>query len=156
LFQSRSLLVREFLETEVAPRLADATEGVMRPIFAATRRELEHRRDGASLVLDAIRSRRAKRIGIERSFTTFLRCAGIPARMIEGINLNSATRRKRVFWNEVWLQDRWWPVSASRGWIGRLPEHYLAVARNGRRVLSVEGPADATYTVQVFPLVTSK
>jgi hypothetical protein len=148
LFQSRSLLVREFLEAHVTPTLHNGSTDIMQPILAATRREIEHRRDGKSLALDVIRRRQGKRIGIERAFTTFLRCAGIPARLVEGINLKSTTSRKRVFWTEVWSQGRWWPVSASEGWVGRLPSRYLAIAGDGTRVLGVQGPVKTTYRVQ--------
>jgi transglutaminase-like putative cysteine protease len=149
LFQSRSILVRDFLETHVTPLLAAGATDLLRAIFTATRRELARTPDGHSLPLDVIRRRQGKRIGIERAFTTFLRCAGIPARFVEGIDLRSRTRRKRAFWTEVWAQDRWWPVSASGGWIGRLPEGYLAVARDGDRILEVDEPLTATYTVLV-------
>jgi hypothetical protein len=148
LFQSRSLLVREFLEDHVTPTLKNGAAGLMQPILAATQREIEHRRDGKSLALDAIRRRQGKRIGIERAFTTFLRCAGIPARLIESINLKSKTSRKQVFWTEVWSQGKWWPVSASEGWLGRLPARYLAITSDGTRVVSAEGPVKATYRVQ--------
>lgn len=147
LFQSRSLLVREFLEFHVGPVVKSGETDLFRAIYEATRSEIAWQRDGKSLPLDVIRRRHGKRIGIERAFTTFLRCAGIPARFVEGINLESTTKQKRVFWTELWVDDRWWPVSASRGWIGRLPASYVALARNGRRVLEMEGPVTASYLV---------
>jgi transglutaminase-like putative cysteine protease len=152
IFQSRSILVRDFLQTNVGPVLGTAGNAdLMRAIFQVTRERLAWSRDGKSLALDVIRSGRGKRIGIERAFTTFLRCARIPARLVEGVNLNSTTQRKRVFWTEVWSQGRWWPVSASRGWVGREPKSYVALTRDGARVLTVEGPIDATYSVQAVP-----
>jgi len=149
LFQSRSILVREFLETHAGPAVATAGTDLMRVILAATRNAIEHRKDGKTLVLDVLRRRQAQRIGIERAFTTFLRCARIPARLVEGVNLNASTQRKRVFWTEVWAHNRWWPVSASEGWLGRMPASYLALARNGARVLTVEGGATASYQIQL-------
>jgi Transglutaminase-like superfamily len=151
LFQARSILVREFLETHVGPVLKKGTAPFLESIFDVTRRELAWHRDGRSLALDVIRAHGGKRIGIERVFTTFLRCAGIPARFVEGIDLKSHTRKKRVFWTEVWAQDMWWPLSASKGWIGRMPRSYVALARNGTRVLEVEGPATASYAVFAQP-----
>ena len=152
LFQSRSILVRDFLESHVSPRLGAAgTPDLMRAIFQVTRERLTWDRAGKSLTLDVIRSGTGKRVGIERAFTTFLRCAHIPARFVEGMNLNSTTRRKRVFWTEVWAQGRWWPVSASRGWVGREPYSYVAVTRDGQRVLAVDGHVTATYSVQAVP-----
>lgn len=152
LFQSRSILVRDFLETYAGPLLARGHLDAMRAIYQVTRRELARAKDGKSLALDVIRRRQGKRIGVERAFTTFLRCARIPARLVEGVNLASATRRKRVFWTEVWSDGQWWPVSASGGWMGQLPPSHLALARDGTRVLRVDGPVTAAYTVQARPL----
>lgn len=148
LFPSRSILVREFLEEHVAPLLAEGNRDVMRAIYHVTRRRLQHRRDGKSLPLDVVRSGRGKRIGIERVFTTFLRCARIPARFVEGIHLDSRTARKRVFWTEVWSDSQWWPVSASRGWVGRRPATFVALTYDGRRAVRLEGEGTLSYTVQ--------
>lgn len=156
LFQSRSILVREFLETNVAPSLAGGGTDVMRAVYAATRSRIEHDARGKTLVLDVIRRRRARRIGIERAFATFLRCARVPARLVEGVDLKRKGRHKRVFWTEVWAHDRWWPVSASSGWIGRLPTTWVSIARDGRRVVELEGSAEASYVAQARPIDVPK
>ena len=153
IFQSRSILVREFLETNAAPLLAaPAAPDLVRVLHQVTRDRFTRVSDGKTLTLDVIRSGRGKRIGIERVFTTFLRCAHIPARFVEGINLASTTQRKRVFWTEVWGQNRWWPVSASSGWVGRLPKAYIALTRGGVRAVQIEGAASASYSIQAKPL----
>lgn len=148
LFQSRSLLVREFLETHAAPLLDQGTTDPLRAILTVTRERLARTATGKSLALDVIRRSEGKRIGIERAFTTFLRCARIPARFVEGIRLSSSTRKKRTFWTDVWAQERWWPVSASSGWIGNPPKPALALATDGTRVVTVDGPATVSYTVR--------
>lgn len=149
IFQSRSLLVRDFLETRIAPRLGSASNvDLMRAIYQGTREHLGWEPSGKTLPLDVLRSGKGQRLGIERTFVTLLRAARIPARLVEGVNLSSGSAHKRVFWTEVWAQDRWWPVSASRGWIGREPRSYVAVTRDGQRLLTVEGAADAAYTIQ--------
>lgn len=149
LFQSRSLLVREFLETNAAPLLDSATTDPLRAIYTVTRERLVRASDGRSLALDVIRRGQGKRIGIERAFTTFLRCARIPARFVEGVRLPSATQKKRTFWTEVWSDGRWWPISASSGWFGDRPAALLALARDGTRVVSVDGTASVSYRVRV-------
>lgn len=151
LFPSRSILVREFLETQVAPAVRRGEE-LLPTIFAATRKQIGRERDGASLALDVLRSGEGKRIGIERCFTTLLRCAHFPARFVEGAKLDSTTKRKRVFWTEVWSSGEWWPTSASGGWSGRRPPSYLAVTRDGRRVVKLEGEGAVSYVVQTEPL----
>lgn len=153
IFQSRSLLVRDFLETHVSPVLDRPGATLVRAIYRVTRDQLERRPDGKTLPLDVIRSGGGRRIGIERVFTTFLRCADVPARFVEGIRLDSRTRRKRVFWTEAWADERWWPISASSGWLTRRPLDVIALTRDGQRVLTVEnGSLQATYSVQVRPL----
>jgi hypothetical protein len=149
IFQSRSILVREFLEQYVAPTITTADGALMRPIFTATREHLTWKKGGKSLTLDVIRSGGGQRIGIERAFATFLRCARVPARFVEGINLDSSTRRKRVFWTEVWAKDVWFPVSASRGWIGRRPGDYVALTWNGDKAVRNKGASEVSYAVRV-------
>jgi len=152
LFQSRSILVRDFLETNVSPLLdAPGPHDLVRGIQQVTHDKLVWAKDGKSLTLDVIRSGRAKRIGIERAFTTFLRCARVPARLVEGLDMQSTTRRKRAFWTEVWSQNQWWPISASGGWSGRLPRGWIALARDGQRAVRTDKTATVTYSVQVTP-----
>lgn len=152
ILQSRSILVRDFLETHVSPVLDEPGASLVRAIYRVTRERLVRRSDGRTLPLDVIRSGGGRRIGIERAFTTFLRCAQVPARFVEGIRLGSSTRRKRIFWTEAWGQNRWWPISASSGWLTRRPADVIALVRDGQRVLTVDGPLTATYSVQVRPL----
>jgi hypothetical protein len=148
LFQSRSVLVREFLETHAGPLLEGGASDPLRAILTVTREHLAQSVTGKSLALDVIRRGEGKRIGIERAFTTFLRCARVPARFVEGIRLSSSTRKKRTFWTEVWAQGRWWPVSASSGWIGKRPAANLALARDGTRVVQVTGRASVAYSIR--------
>lgn len=151
LYPSRSILVREFLETHVAPRLQSGETDMLRAIHAAIRKELPYDKTGKSLPLDVLRRGHGLRIGRERVLTASLRSAGIPAHFVEGIDLSSSTRRKRRFWNEVWHDGRWYPVSVSGGWIGRLPDDYVALAVDGRRVVKSEGAGVVEYSVVVQP-----
>jgi len=156
IFQSRSILVRDFLETNVGPLLdAPAAPDLVRTVHQVTRERFPWAKDGKTLTLDVLRSGRGKRIGIERLFTTFLRCAHVPARFVEGLNLASTTRHKRVFWTEVWGQNRWWPISASSGWMGRLPKAYIELTRDGQRAIQVKG-GEATYSIQAKPVAVAK
>lgn len=152
LFQSRSILVRDFLESHAGPRLRAARPDLVGAILEAIRAEIKHRRDGKSLALDVLRRRRGKRIGIERLFTTSLRCAGIPARFVEGVALDSNTRRKRAFWNLVYGAGAWWPVSASETWRLDQPLDVVALALDGTRVVEGGAGTQVTYSVQARKL----
>jgi transglutaminase-like putative cysteine protease len=152
LFQSRSLLARDFLATNVSPLLEVPSADLVRAIFHAVREHLEIAPEGKTLALDILRAGGGRRIGIERVFTTLLRAAGVPARFVEGLNLDSATQRKRVFWTEVWDGAQWWAISASGDWSGRPPKNHLVLTRDGRRVLEVEGDVTASYVVTVRPI----
>lgn len=148
LLPSRSILVREFLETHVAPRLrsADASD-MLHAIHAAVREELEYRSDGKSLALDVLRRGDGMRIGLERVFTASLRSAGIPAHLVEGMDPASSTKRKRRFWTEVWADGAWYPVSASFGWLAKPPRPLIALTFDGRRVLRSMAAGTANYGV---------
>ncbi len=52
----------------------------------------------------------------------------------------------------MWAQNRWWPVSASSGWIGRLPRAYVALTRDGQRALQIDGASESAYAIQARPL----
>lgn len=148
LLPSRSILVREFLETHVAPRLR-STDGsdMLHAIHAAVRDELEYRPDGKSLPLDVLRRGDGMRIGLERVFTASLRSAGIPAHLVEGIDPMSSTRRKRRFWTEVWAEGVWYPVSASFGWVAKPPRRLIALTIDGQRVLRSLAAGTASYGI---------
>ncbi|MGD9765189.1 MAG: transglutaminase-like domain-containing protein [Candidatus Binatia bacterium] len=147
LFQTRSLLVRDFMESYVAPMLDTPGADLVRTIMRATREHLPADPAGKTLTLDVIRAGGGRRIGVERAFTTFVRAAGVPARFVEGVKLGSGTHRKRVFWTEVWDGNRWWAASASGNWFGSPPAGYIALTRDGRRVLTKEGKGKVSYTV---------
>jgi hypothetical protein len=155
ILQSRSLLVREFLETHVAPAIDDPDGDLLQPIFAQTRQTLTWKRRGKTFPLEVIRRGGGQRLGIERSLVTFLRCARVPARLAEGIDLERKTRRKRVFWTEVWSQGRWWPVSASGGWFGRLPRSWVPLTLDGAPVLTVDPPVEASLDVHATRVGTA-
>jgi transglutaminase-like putative cysteine protease len=156
LFPSRSILVREFLEESVGPVLAEGNRGVMRAIYNVARRRFEHKTKGKSLPLDVLRRGYGQRIGLERLFTTFLRCARIPARFVEGIDLDSRTKRKRVFWTEAWAKEEWWPVSLSRRWLGKRSSDLVALTYDGRRAVQFTGEGTVTYTVQAHARTDTK
>jgi transglutaminase-like putative cysteine protease len=125
---------------------------LLRPIFEQTRAALTWQSKGKTLPLEVIRRGGGQRLGIERAFVTFLRCARIPARLAEGIDLDSKTRQKRVFWTELWSGGRWWPVSASRGWFGRMPPSYVPLTLDGDPVLSTDPPRGAIHAVHATRL----
>lgn len=155
LFPSRSILVREFLETHVPAKLKETDGDMLRAIYAVIREQLPHGSEGKSLPLDVLRRGFGLRIGRERVLTTCLRSAGIPARFVEGIATSNSTRRKRVFWNEVWANGQWYPVSMSRAWMGRIPDDVLAVTFDGRPVLRSLGAGLVEYSVLVRPLAST-
>jgi len=151
LYPSRSILVREFLETHVAPKLQEPDFGMVQAIYQTIREKLPYDRDGKSLPLDVLRRGHGLRIGRERVFTACLRSAGIPARFVEGIDLTSSTRRKRRFWNEVWADGTWYRVSLSGGWSGRFPDDYVAMVADGRRIVRARGDEEVEYIIIAQP-----
>jgi len=66
--------------------------------------------------------------GKARLLTALFRAAGIPARLVGGLRLQDATRkRSTISWVEAWLGGAWVPFDPTAGHYARLPADYLAL-----------------------------
>ena len=102
----------------------DDLGGRLRTLYAFVRHEMRPgRADDPLLVL---RLGEGSREGRERLLATLLRAAGIPSRMVRGLELDEADTRERV-WCEAYVGGRWWPMSAAERFFGSLPRNFLAM-----------------------------
>jgi hypothetical protein len=66
--------------------------------------------------------------GRARLLVALLRAAGIPARLVGGLRLEDAARKRATLsWVEAWLGGRWVPFDPSNGHYATLPANYLAL-----------------------------
>lgn len=66
--------------------------------------------------------------GRARLLVALLRSAGIPARLVGGLRLEDAARKRATLsWVEAWLGGKWVPFDPSNGHYAALPANYLAL-----------------------------
>lgn len=81
--------------------------------------------------LTVLRQGRGSSAGKARLLTALLRSAGIPARVVGGLKLEDATKKRAtISWVEASLGGNWVPLDPSGGYFGWLPNHYLALYRD--------------------------
>lgn len=69
--------------------------------------------------------------GKARLLTALLRSAGIPARLVGGLKLEDATKkRSTISWVEAYLGSGWVPFDPGGGYFGWVPNQYLALYRD--------------------------
>ncbi len=73
---------------------------------------------------------RGNTTGKARLLAALLRSAGIPARIVGGLRLEDATKKRgTISWVEARLGDRWVPLDAGGNHFGWLPHDYVALYR---------------------------
>lgn len=81
--------------------------------------------DDARSVLSAERGNPS---GRARLLVALLRSVGIPARLVGGLRLEDAARKRAtISWVEAWLGGKWVPFDPSNGHYASLPATYLAL-----------------------------
>jgi len=80
-------------------------------------------RDDAVLTLAA---REGSPRGRTLLFTTLLRAAGIPARVVQGLALRGAAAVPTE-WSEAWIDERWVPLSPVAGFFAERPDGLIAL-----------------------------
>lgn len=90
------------------------------------------RADGAEEVpndaVSVLRSERGNATGKARLLAALFRSLGIPARLVGGVRLEDAARKRTtISWVEAWLGDAWIPFDPAGGNYAHLPSNYLAL-----------------------------
>ena len=83
---------------------------------------------GANDALAVLRAARGSWSGKARLLTALFRSLGIPARLVGGLRLEDAARKRAtVSWVEAWLGGAWVPFDPAGGHYASLPANYLAL-----------------------------
>lgn len=91
---------------------------------------------GPTDALTALRLGEASCNGKVRLMVALLRAKGIPARMANGLILESSRKRTTHAWAEAWIVDGWVPFCPTNGWFAEIPEHYLELAKGDVAVMT--------------------
>jgi transglutaminase-like putative cysteine protease len=80
--------------------------------------------------LTVLRQERGSNTGKARLLTALLRSVGVPARLVGGLKLEDATKKRAtISWVEAHVGDTWVPLDPGGGYFGWLPNQYLALYR---------------------------
>jgi hypothetical protein len=116
------------------PKMQDLPARI-RMIYQGVANEVATIDQGAADPLLVLANREGSEAGKELLLVTLMRAAGIPARVVHGLELRAdATPRERT-WSEVWIADKWVPMLASpiegspEGFFARRPENFLVLGR---------------------------
>lgn len=120
--------IRALLGEIGLPERAD-TGGRIRTIFAFVMHEIEAGESAGDDAILTLAQRSGSEKGRERLLVTLLRGCGIPARLVQGLELRDGTARRRL-WTEAWVGGRWVPMSATAGFFERIPPDTLALRRD--------------------------
>ncbi|MFN8627687.1 MAG: 7TM domain-containing protein [Candidatus Binatia bacterium] len=78
--------------------------------------------------LTVLRTGQGSSAGKARLLTALLRSVGIPARLVGGLKLVDASKKRAtISWAEAFLGGHWVPFDPSGGYFGWLPNHYLTL-----------------------------
>ncbi len=81
--------------------------------------------------LSVLRKESGSTTGKSRLLTALLRSVGIPARLVGGLKLEDATKKRAtISWVEAYLGGVWVPMDPGGGYFGWIPNQYLAIYRN--------------------------
>ena len=99
---------------------------------AGQRRDRRRRDAAATTPCSRWPRARAATRGRTLLFTTLLRAAGIPARVVQGLELRGRPRAPTQ-WSEAWIGDGWVPLSPAHGFFAERPEGLVALHTGARR-----------------------
>jgi len=91
---------------------------------------------GPTNALTALRLQEASCNGKNRLMVALLRARGIPARMTNGLILESNRKRTTHAWTIARVGDEWIPFCPTNGYFAEIPAHYLELAKGDRAVFT--------------------
>jgi transglutaminase-like putative cysteine protease len=120
-----ALVRRAAVLTRDATRIDEITWSLYQYAASFLRSESADQPDDARAVLSAERGTPS---GRARLLVALLRSVGIPARLVGGLRLEDAARKRATLsWVEAWLGGKWVPFDPSNGHYATLPANYLVL-----------------------------
>lgn len=111
--------------TRDATRIDEMTWSIFQYAASFLRSETPDAPDDAVAVLNA---ERGSPSGRARLLVALLRAVGIPARLVGGLRLEDAARKRAtISWVEAWVGGKWVPFDPANGHYATLPANYLAL-----------------------------
>ncbi len=104
---------------------------------------------GTTDALTALRLGEASCNGKSRLFVALARAAGIPARLVGGLVLESGSKKTSHQWVEVYVAGHWVPMCPTNHHFGVLPERYLVLYRGDQALFRHTSDINFDYRFRV-------
>ena len=121
-----------------------------RTLYAFVVHEVTLSPSAADDALIALVDRRGNRQGKERLLATLLRAAGVPARIVQGLELLAGDARPRR-WVEMWIGGRWVPISGGDDFFGKMPPNRLVLGRGDAPLIEATGVEAVSHSFHALP-----
>ncbi len=130
--------VGELLESLRLPTSADQPARV-RTLYAFVSHEIATVGSASSDALLTLSRREGNAEGKERLLVALLRAAGIPARLVHGLELREGTTPEELLWVEAWAADVWAPMSAVHDFFETTPDNFIVLGRSNVPTVEATG-----------------
>lgn len=98
----------------------------LRTLFTLVSEEIGNAQTGSDDAVLTLAAREGSARGRTLLFTTLLRAAGIPARVVHGLELRGASA-VATEWTEAWIGEGWVPLSPAAGFFAERPEGLVSL-----------------------------
>jgi hypothetical protein len=133
-----------------APPVAEAIENLQPPaetdqparirtLYSFVSHEIATVQSASSDALLTLSRREGNAEGKERLLVTLLRAAGIPARLVHGLELREGTAPEELLWAEAWVADSWVPMSAVHDFFETTPDNFIVLGRSNVPTVEATG-----------------
>ncbi len=111
----------------------------VRTLFAFVAHEIDEVGGAGSDALLTLARREGSAEGKERLLITLLRGAGVPARVVRGLELREGAVPEPRLWAEAWLRGVWVPLSAVHDFFGHRPADFVVMGRGEQPLVEATG-----------------
>jgi len=109
----------------------------LKAVFNYCMREVRYMKvRGTTDAITAFRLGEASCNGKVRLMVAMLRAKGIPARMANGLILETSRKRTSHAWVEAWVLDRWVPFCPTNDYFAQIPDTYLELAKGDVAIIT--------------------
>ncbi len=122
-------------------------------VFEHVRKRIRITPDGSSEATVVLSDQQGSLLGVNRAMVTLLRAAGLPARVITGLDLAITQEMQPRYWAEVYYQDRWQALEIAGGHRDQLPATFIPLRRGGGLVLEAEGAEVTSSNWRIQPTI---
>jgi len=137
-FPASALEVRDILDRLALPPAENAVDR-LRKVFAFVAHEVATAASAGSDALLTLSQREGNETGKARLLVTMLRAAGIPARLVRGLELRELASPEEQVWCEAWLGTAWIPLSPTDGFFAERPANLVPLGNGGREPVEATG-----------------